>query len=258
MAKKGHHEEEHENHERWLVSYADFITLLFAFFVVMYSVSRVDTKRLVQVLESVKFALHFQGSGGVAKMPVYDGPPSVGGCVANLGAERGGEAARVDIDPVRKRVERRVQHLLRKLNESPRSVVVAVEGNRLTVRLAARRFFDPQRATLRPEMLPVLQGLGEELARLERPLEIGGHASEELSAKGPFRNDWELSGVRAAAVARYLEKQRLFRARDLSAVGYADTHPLSKADTDEARAANRRVDLSVELGVADPLGVLGT
>ena len=62
MAKKQHHEE-HENHERWLVSYADFITLLFAFFVVLYSTSRVDNKRLAQVTHAIQFAMHFKGTG---------------------------------------------------------------------------------------------------------------------------------------------------------------------------------------------------
>src|ERR1700747_1090475 len=78
MAKKQHHEE-HENHERWLVSYADFITLLFAFFVVMYSISRVDNKRMATVVNSIKFALHFQGTGGIDKMPLFEGPPTEGG-----------------------------------------------------------------------------------------------------------------------------------------------------------------------------------
>jgi chemotaxis protein MotB len=81
--------EEHENHERWLVSYADFITLLFAFFVVMYSVSRVDNKRMIDVVKSIKFAMHYKGQGGVDAMPIFDGPASEGGCMANLAdAER--------------------------------------------------------------------------------------------------------------------------------------------------------------------------
>src|ERR671928_584476 len=84
MAKK-HKHEEHENHERWLVSYADFITLLFAFFVVMYSVSRVDNKRMVQVVQAIKFAMHFKGSGGVGELPLFEGPPSEGGCITNAG-----------------------------------------------------------------------------------------------------------------------------------------------------------------------------
>jgi flagellar motor protein MotB len=70
------HEEEHANHERWLVSYADFITLLFAFFVVMYAVSRVDNKKLNQAANSIKWAMHFGGTGGVGQMPIFDQPAS--------------------------------------------------------------------------------------------------------------------------------------------------------------------------------------
>ena len=73
MGKRQHHEE-HENHERWLVSYADFITLLFAFFVVMYAVSAVDQKRVVEIERAVRFAMHFQGTGGLAEMPLFKGP----------------------------------------------------------------------------------------------------------------------------------------------------------------------------------------
>src|SRR5215213_6719567 len=101
MAKKPHHEE-HENHERWLVSYADFITLLFAFFVVMYSVSRVDNKRLTQVVHSIKFALHFKGSGGLEQMPMFEGPPSEGGCVTNTGSS----ARTTNVPEVKKEAEK--------------------------------------------------------------------------------------------------------------------------------------------------------
>src|SRR3990172_5384771 len=83
MAKKKH-EEEHENHERWLVSYADFITLLFAFFVVMYSVSRVDNKKLSQAANAIKWALHYGGTGGVSQMPIFDGPAAETGNAVDM------------------------------------------------------------------------------------------------------------------------------------------------------------------------------
>ena len=85
MAKRKH-EEEHENHERWLVSYADFITLLFAFFVVMYAVSRVDNKKLTQAVEGIRWALHTAGNGGTGALPIFEGPPSEGGCRVAPGA----------------------------------------------------------------------------------------------------------------------------------------------------------------------------
>ena len=78
------HAEEHENHERWLVSYADFITLLFAFFVVLYSVSKVDNKKLVETAHAIKWAMHFAGTGGVGEMPIFDTAVADGACPANI------------------------------------------------------------------------------------------------------------------------------------------------------------------------------
>jgi chemotaxis protein MotB len=111
MAKK-QHAEEHENHERWLVSYADFMTLLFAFFVVMYSVSRIDQKRMVEVVKSVKFAMHFKGTGGSDQLPIFEGPVSEGGCVTNMG-EAGPNKQEVEaVEAVRRRIEKRLKGLL--------------------------------------------------------------------------------------------------------------------------------------------------
>ena len=79
MAKRKPKVEEHENHERWLVSYADFITLLFAFFVVLYSVSRIDNKRMAAAAKSIQWAMHYSGTGGTGHLQLFDGPPSEGG-----------------------------------------------------------------------------------------------------------------------------------------------------------------------------------
>jgi chemotaxis protein MotB len=114
--KKRHHEEEHENHERWLVSYADFITLLFAFFVVMYSVSRVDNKRLNQAAAAIKWALHYSGTGGNNSMPLFEGPVSEGGCIASIGTEPATSLKKTppleQIEILRKRIEKKLQPFL--------------------------------------------------------------------------------------------------------------------------------------------------
>src|SRR3954462_5380126 len=86
-------QEIHVNNERWLVSYADFITLLFAFFVVMYSISRVDNKKVIQGATSGQWALHYHGTRGVGAMPIFEGPPSEGGCAANTGPSAGSTPA---------------------------------------------------------------------------------------------------------------------------------------------------------------------
>ena len=114
MAIKRRHHEEHENHERWLVSYADFITLLFAFFVVMYSISRVDNKRMAQVAQSIKFALHFKGTGGIDETPLFQGPPVDGGrCRASRGIDEHAKTKqREQAEKLRKRIEKKLHHYL--------------------------------------------------------------------------------------------------------------------------------------------------
>jgi chemotaxis protein MotB len=251
--KKKHHEEEHENHERWLVSYADFITLLFAFFVVMYSVSRVDTKKLAQVSSGLRWALHMAGTGGTGAMPIFDGAPSEGGCQVMAGSGvRSAEQARL-VEEVRRRIERRVaQYLLQK--KGPPTVVMQIEeGHRLVIRLASSEFFDSGQAAIRPKVLPVLDALASELKELDRPLRVEGHTDDTRRRGGPFRGNWDLSAARAASVTAYLEAAHGVPPGHLSAVGLANTRPLSMEPTAEAQEMNRRVELVVEFQHDDPL-----
>src|SRR3954471_13441169 len=136
MSRRRHREEEHENHERWLVSYADFITLLFAFFVVMYAVSRVDNKKLVQASRAIQWALHFEGNGGVGQMPIFEGPPSEGGCAVSIGSSA--SAARQQqkvVEQLRKKIQERLRTLLVP-NHGPQEVMVVAENGKLSLRLS--------------------------------------------------------------------------------------------------------------------------
>ena len=251
MARK-RHEEEHENHERWLVSYADFITLLFAFFVVMYSVSRVDNKRLNQAAESIKWALHFSGTGGVGQLPVFEGPPSEGGAIASVASGGGPSPAQAAaIENFRRKLENRIRPFVMQ-RPGPTAVTVSVEGQRVTVRLAAADFFDPGQAALRPQILPLLDAIAEEVVPLARPLRVEGHTDDSPVAGTRFHDNWELSAARAATVASYLERAHHARPPLLSATGYAATRPLSTAATPEARELNRRVEMALELDVKAP------
>ncbi|BDG07978.1 OmpA/MotB family protein [Anaeromyxobacter paludicola] len=250
MAKK-HHEEEHENHERWLVSYADFMTLLMAFFVVMYSVSRVDNKKLAQTAKAIQWALHFSGTGGVGQLPIFEGPAtseSMGG-PANIGA--GALAVGQDqmraIETLRRRIESRVKAYVMERPGQKLYVTVAVDGRRLMVRLAASEFFDSGMAALRPQILPVLDGIAAELVPLGQPLRVEGHTDDQPTQGGRFRTNWELSAARAATVVGYLEEAHRVPPELLSAVGLGSTHPIDTSGSPEARELNRRVELVVEL-----------
>jgi chemotaxis protein MotB len=253
VAKKKY-EEEHENHERWLVSYADFITLLFAFFVVLYSISRVDNKRMVQVAQSIKFAMHFKGSGGIGELPIFEGPPSEGGCVTNLGTERKNTNATADIQAVeslRKRLDKKLRHFIDTRKEISGSVVVVAEGRRLTVRLSASHFFDPARAAIRPEMIPILDVIATELGDLHRRVRIEGHTDVGPVGSGRFRDNWDLSASRAASVASYVARAGEIEPTLLSAAGYSETRPLTSNATPAGREANRRVEMVLELNPGD-------
>jgi chemotaxis protein MotB len=242
--------EEHENHERWLVSYADFITLLFAFFVVMYSVSKVDNKRLAQVVHAIKFAMHFKGTGGVEALPIFEGPPSEGGCVAQTGT---GEKvkpvskARIQAEQIRKRLQKRLDQFLSGRAEVSNAVAISSEGSRLIVRLAAGRFFDANHAAIRPEMIPVLDLVASELTALQRPTRVEGHTDDSRSNTRRFRDNWELSSSRASAVVSYMERAHRFPGSQLLAAGHGSTRPLQSNGTQAGREANRRIEMVVEV-----------
>lgn len=246
MAKKkrgGH--EEHENHERWLVSYADFITLLFAFFVVMYAVSRVDNVRLAQASESIKFAMHFEGSGGVGKLPIFAGPPSEGGCAANVGPSKVSRPeVKKELENLKKKFEAKLQSYLIK-HETPHIQVVAEPG-KLSIRLGAARFFDPASAALRPDAVPVLDAIAEELVSTGRPVRVEAHTDSMPVGGNRFRDNWELSASRAARVASFLEDAHGVPEKHLTAAGLAASRPLVANDTEAGRELNRRLELVIE------------
>jgi chemotaxis protein MotB len=248
-SKRKHHEEEHENHERWLVSYADFMTLLFAFFVVMYSVSRVDSKRMAQAAAAIRWALHYSGTGGVSQMPIFEGPPSEGGCVVNLSSgSPDGLKEQLPIEMLRRRMQRRLRSFV--VDQRVRAAVtISSEGRRIAVRLAAGEFFEPGQAVLRPQVLPMLDAIADELVTLKRMIRVEGHTDSRPTTGGRFRDNWELSAARAASVVTYLESAHHAAPELLQAVGMGSAHPISP----ESDELNRRVEMVVELAISDPL-----
>ncbi|HUJ24568.1 MAG TPA: flagellar motor protein MotB [Myxococcales bacterium] len=247
-------EEEHENHERWLVSYADFITLLFAFFVVMYSVSRVDNKRLTQAADAIRWAMHFGGTGGNGQVPLFDGPATQPGCpVASIGSAPPVAPAQLQlVENMRKKVEAKLKPFL--ASRAGGAVQLDSDGKRLTIRLAASHVFEPGLAVISPDALPVLDAIADELASLDRPVRVEGHTDETSVGSSRWKSNWELSASRAANVVDYLEREHHMPPGKLAAVGYGATRPISHEETPEARESNRRLAFVLEVGASDPLG----
>jgi chemotaxis protein MotB len=115
------------------------------------------------------------------------------------------------------------------------------------VRLAAAEFFDPGQAVLRPQILPVLDAIAQEIVPLKRPLRVEGHTDDSPATGGRFRDNWELSASRAATVVSYLERAHGSSPGLLSATGYAATKPIAEGTSREARDLNRRVEMVLEL-----------
>ncbi|TKB74375.1 MAG: flagellar motor protein MotD [Nitrospira sp.] len=233
MSKKKH--EEHENHERWLVSYADFITLLFAFFVVMYSISSVNEGRFRTVSDSIKAALHPIVSPPATPVPFQVGNNKPTSIVPN-------------VIPSRDMAVRRLQQALKALQASvqPETVQVTEPGdNTIVLSLPELVLFESGAATLRAEAMPFLQALAEALVELDRQIKVQGHTDNVPMRSAQFPSNWELSAIRAVMVVRALGELYGVPAQNLSAVGFADSRPVTDNQTPENRAKNRRVEIVV-------------
>jgi chemotaxis protein MotB len=251
MAKK-HKHEEHENHERWVISYADLVTLLFALFVVLYASSKVDNNKLAETTESMRWALNFKGEGGITKLSIFKGPPTEGGCVTNMGANPfNNPVDRKVLEQQRKKLERALKPFLMERPKNP-NITFEMEHGKLRLRLAAQRFFDPASASLRPESIAVLDAIAAEVAESKMNLRVEGHTDDEPIKTTRFRSNWDLSASRAATVVSYLEQAHGIEATRLMAAGHGSQRPLVPNDTTEHREMNRRIEIVLEVPPIDP------
>ncbi len=233
MAKKKH--EEHENHERWLVSYADFITLLFAFFVVMYSISAVNEGKFRTVSESIKAALN-----PMYAPPVSPKPFQVG--------ESKPTTFQPSVHASREHVIRRVQVLTQPLGQAVKVTLGSAAEQRvgeIVLTISDHVLFKPGEATLQPEALPFLRGLADVLVELDRHVKIEGHTDNVPIRTAQFPSNWELSAARSVMIVRVLSELYGVPPAHLAAIGYGETRPLTANLDPEQRARNRRVEVII-------------
>jgi chemotaxis protein MotB len=233
MAKHKH--EEHENHERWLVSYADFITLLFAFFVVMYSVSAVNEGKFRTVSESIKAALN----------PIVSPPSSR--LAFNIGEQKP-KLITPDLASPSEPVVRKIRQVLKSLDgvADLKLISVAERANGdILVTIPDHLLFLSGEARLRPEGFPFLRAFSEVLTQLDRHVNVLGHTDNVPIRTPQFPSNWELSAARAVTVVRVMTELYGVPAEHLSATGMADSRPIVDNLTPEHRARNRRVEILV-------------
>lgn len=236
MAKHKH--EEHENHERWLVSYADFITLLFAFFVVMYSISSVNIGKYRTVSESIKAALNPLANHSGANQ------------IINIGEAKLALQGRNPTD-AKEVMTRRIRQLVQVIKDKQLKDMVAfvtvmqtINGD-IIITIPDRLLFNSGEATVRTEALPFLEGLGGAILELNRHTRVEGHTDDVPIRTAQFPSNWELSAARAVMVVRVLSELYGVPAGHLTAVGHADTRPVTANSDADQRAKNRRVEVVI-------------
>ena len=229
--KKKH--EEHENHERWLVSYADFITLLFAFFVVMYAVSSVNEGKYRTLSESMVSA--FSNHKPLGNLSIIELP-----------FEKRKEVLTTDPPKIKQNVRAYVKIANAiQMAKLPEGVTVTSGSRGLNIRIADDALFASGSASLRPdvkEFLDLIAGLVKELPNF---ISVEGHTDSVPVRKGPFPSNWDLSASRASILVRYFTEIRGLDPKRFSATSFAEFRPVDTNKTAKGRSANRRVEIVV-------------
>ncbi len=220
-----------ENADRWLVSYADFITLLFAFFVVMYAISQVNEGKYKllsdALIQAFKPEASLQGTSSADRvMP--------------------GEGVRSSAEQGKARLEKIAQELVTSLGDLVKTgqVRVTESGIGLAIEINASVLFESAQADLMPQAMPVLASLAEALSPLPNDIQVEGHTDSTPINSARFPSNWELSASRAGSVVRLFNALGVASVR-LVAVGYADTRNIAPNDTPEGRSRNRRVTVMI-------------
>jgi chemotaxis protein MotB len=252
MARK-RHEEEHETHERWLVSYADFITLLFAFFVVMYAISQVNEGKYRVLSDSLVNAFKPDGqSHPIIQPPLVPRGPNTGvpsGIIPQMPMKRGDEAKRKAREERMRNLAHDVLQALAALIQEGQVRVTETERG-IAVEINASVLFKSAQAALEPESVRALTAVARVLASTDNAIEVEGHTDTERIGTAQFPSNWELSGARASSVVRLFIDNGV-AARRLVAIGLSDTRPVGSNDTLAGRARNRRVTVMIRPDAPD-------
>jgi len=243
VARKRNRPESHENHERWLITYADLITLLLIFFVIMYAISSLDTAKYDTLAQALR--MEFTKSDTLL--------PQNSGFIGTVDPGKGKEGSRTDkaLEELAKK-ERELQEIVGvvqdyiaangledqvRIGDTPRGIAITMNDVFL---------FDLGKAELKPEAYPVLDRLAELFASINAKISIEGHTDNVPLATGSlYRDNWGLSNARSLSVLRYFIYNAKLDENKFISTGYADTEPVAPNDTEENRQKNRRVEIVI-------------
>ena len=249
----GGHHGEHENEERWLLTYSDMITLLMALFMVLFSISSVNTSKYKSLQQSLQDAFSgrilpggrsiAQSGSDAGKSPNPQATPAIAPIKpVNSETTRDSAAETAKQNREFKKIKAEIDAYAKK-HGIAKQLQTSIARRGLIVRLLTDKVvFDPGQATLKPPALPLLSTVGHAL-NIDRthPIMVEGH-TDNVPISGQFPSNWELSTARASVVVRYLIRAGVDKFR-LGAAGYAYLYPVAPNTTETGRSKNRRVEI---------------
>lgn len=250
MARKKR-EEEHENHERWLVSYADFMTLLFAFFVVMYAISSVNQGKYRVLSNSLVNAFQNPGKPVIRVAPQVTSPAAIARPVpdsrapdAHLQAQA--QQMRGMAADLRSLLEPLIQQGKVRVTQSRRGIAVEISNSVL---------FDTAKAVLQPDSVAALKAVAQRITSTSNLIQVEGNTDNQPIKSTQYPSNWELSSARAASVVRLFADTGIAPER-MVAIGYGEYRPVESNDSADGRARNRRVTINILADSHDDVAVL--
>jgi chemotaxis protein MotB len=265
--KGGHHEEEHENHERWLVSYADMMTLLMVLFIVLFAISQVDQKKFAELKNGLAVGFGAPtvafngGEPSLLESSDTDSPidlaSGIGGTTSDATALQAAIAAKeraqasqqqatanTEVQNFDKIKEQITTELAKRGLQDQVKFSIDERGLIVTV-ITSAVVFAGNEATLLPAGQNIIHGIGPAIANLPNTIEVDGHTNQLTGSTGNYPSGWELSSARAASVVRVLHTDTGIPEHRLTIAGFADTKPLYPSTDPRAAALNRRVEIIV-------------
>ena len=254
MARKKR--ETHENHERWLVSYADFITLLFAFFVVMFASSQTDKAKMQAVSDSVQKALKGESFNSMVTAILGGAIDTKGQGSAQM---KGPGGVKKEVRTVDVKRDGQIAELLPSLQNLSKELGSEIKAGKLQINMGIRglvisftqaALFPSGEDEIAKDFYPGIQKIADAIKQVPNPVRLEGHTDSVPIHNARFKSNWDLSAARSIALLELFVKSGMPPER-ISIAGYADTAPVDNNDTEAGRQRNRRVDMVVlnETGV---------
>jgi chemotaxis protein MotB len=235
--RKGHGEAHAENHERWLITYADLITLLMVFFIVLYSMANADQEKFKKVSAALNQAFNVDVLSGSGASSMLEGSPEAKAQIDDL-------ISSAEVPEVT-RLKNKIESILNATDAATPEVSIGQDKEGVVIRMSGSYLFDSGRAELKPNSLALLDAIAMEVKLLPNDIRVDGHTDSTPIDSPRYPTNWELSTARALAVTRYFTETSGIRADRLMAAGFGEFRPLAPNDTRERRAANRRVEIKI-------------